>query len=132
MGVDDDVPRLAHVLVEGLPGGVDHHGGVAGIDRGASQFHALAVIEVQRDRRLRPAREQADDRHHVLQAGVLDRAFGRLHEQGRRQLLASVDDCARRFQVEDVESTHGPALSAARMRYSFGFTIIAVPLARLV
>jgi hypothetical protein len=45
--------------------------------------------------RLRPAREQADDRHHVLQASVLDRAFGRLHEQWRGQLFAGVDDCSR-------------------------------------
>jgi len=95
MGVGDDVPRLSHVLVEGLPRGVDHYGGVAGIDRGASQLQALAVIEVQCNGRLRPAREQADDRRHVLQACVLDRAFGRLHEQWRCQLFASVDDCSR-------------------------------------
>ena len=55
MRVRHDVARLAHVLLERLARGVDHHGGVARVDRGARQLLALAVIEVQRHGRLRPA-----------------------------------------------------------------------------
>ena len=103
--------RLAHVLVERLARGVDHHRGVAGVDRGARELLALAVVEVQRDRRRGPVGELADDRDHVVQADVLDRALRRLDEQRRASVAPACDHGARRLEVEDVEAAERPALS---------------------
>jgi hypothetical protein len=94
-GVCNDVARLAHVLVERLAGRVDYHGRVAGVDRRPRQLLALAVVEMQRDRRVRVAGQLADDRHQVLESGVLDRALGGLDEQRRRQFLRRRDHRAR-------------------------------------
>ena len=45
----DDLPRLLKVLLEGLAGGVVHHGGIARADGAHHRLQAVAMVQVHAD-----------------------------------------------------------------------------------
>jgi hypothetical protein len=106
VGVADHVPHHLDVPLEGMHRGVDHHRGIAVVDRGAAGFDAPAVVEVVEDgngclcrgcRGKGPAELDADIRHHLLVGG---------DEHGGPELLRGLHDGQKIPDVGIVERGH--------------------------
>ena len=95
------------VLLEGLGGGVDHHGGKAAVDAALADVEAVAVIQMEADGQ---ASLNDGGLHQLDQIGVVGigtGALGHLEDQRGVDLLGGFGDALDDLHVIDIEGADG-------------------------
>ena len=109
VGVLHDLAGQGDVVLKGMLGAVDHHGGEAPVDAGLADVKVLAVVQVQGDGQARVLHGGLHQLHQVAVLGIFSGPSGHLEDDGRVGLLGSLGDALDDLHVVHVEGTDGVA-----------------------
>ena len=91
------------VLLKGLGGGIDHHGGETAVHAGLAQLEAVAVVQVQADRQAGLSDGGLYQLDQIGMVSIGPSALGDLEDQGGVDLFGRLGDPLDDLHVVDIE-----------------------------
>ena len=105
----DDLAGESDIVLEGLAAAVDHDGGEAAVNAALAELKAVAVVEMQGDRKAGLLLGSLHELDEIGVVGIGARAAGDLQNDGGLDLGSSLGDALDDLHVVDVECADGIA-----------------------